>query len=277
MPVTNSFILNFPEMDAASLTRDLSPKVFFCDPGVHVQPQPRTWRPTRLPMDLDTARAFLREVRRFTQEHGKGRAALTTASLIQDDFYAQTTLAIRAKLTSGNNAPQRNDDNAVQVQQVLLLAWQLEQENLELRSMHQDVEAGWAKLTQTLGVDAADADELRTFAQEPQGSAPVASLPWQKVVQALLFFMPPEVVLASCNREVAEVLNEVEPTHPALALERFPAELISLIRSGDARLLEIPGWRIAGKNRLPEGQPWLESKRVVLLFGQKRESAPGAT
>lgn len=276
MPVTPSFIVNFPEMDAASLAQDLSPEVLFCDPGIHVQPQPRTWRPNQLPMDLDTARAFLREARRFAQEHGTGRAALTTASLIQDDFYAQTSLAIRAKLTSGSDSSQRNDKTAVQIQQVILLAWQLEQENMELRSMHQDVEAGWARLTHTLGVDTADADEVQTFARETQGSVPAASLPWQKVVQALLFFTPPGVVLASCNREVAEALDDAEPTHPGLDLDGFSTELTALIHSGEARLLEIPGWRIAGKTRLPEDKPWLESKRVVLLYGQKRKSAPGA-
>lgn len=264
-------------MDAASLAQDLSPEVLFCDPGVHVRPQPRTWRPNHLPMDLDTARAFLREARRFAQEHSKGGAPLTTASLIQDDFYAQTTLAIRAKLTSGSDSHHRNNEIAVQVQQILLLAWQLEQEHLELRSMHLDVEAGWAKLTHTLGVDTADADEIRTFAQEPHGAAPAAILPWQKVIQALLFFTPPGVVLSSCNREVAEALDEAEPTHPVLVPDRFSTELNSLIRSGEVRFLNIPGWRIAGKKRLPEDKPWLASSRVVLLYGQNRKSTSGAT
>lgn len=258
-------------MDPASLPHDLPPETLFCDPGAHAQPQPRTWRPDGLPMPPDVARAFLRESRRFAQEHGKGKASLATASLVREDFYAQTALAIRAKLTAANES-RGGDDFSLRAQQVLLLAWQLEQENLELRSMHRHVQADMAALAQTLGDDDADMDENRTFAHEPLLQEPTSSPPWQRIVQALMFFTPPRIVLTTFNIEVAAAMEEAGLKSAGPRLDQVSTELAALVRDGKARLLELPGWRIAGQSRQPEEKPWLASNRTLLLLpGLNRE------
>lgn len=218
------------------------------------------WRPDNLPLNADMVRAFLRESALFALEHGRSGRKLTASALTREDFYAHTSLAIRAQLTAPVDPQQSASDQAIQSQQILLLASQLEQQAQEIQAAQQSIRSGWDDLARTMGVDETDElpflDGEREFLED-EGQA----LPWRLILEALLFFAPPEAVLATCSQEALEALGEMEDCP-----EPIPQQVRALLADSAGRLIRAPGWQLVGKKRCPTDKPWLAPQRMALLF-----------
>lgn len=218
------------------------------------------WRPDNLPLNADLVRAFLRESARFALEHGRSGWKLTASALTREDFYAQTSLAIRAQLTAPADPQQSASDQAIKSQQILLLASQLEQQAQEIQTVQQSIRSGWDDLARTMGVDETDElpflDGEREFLED-EGQA----LLWRLILEALLFFAPPEAMLATCSEEVLEALGEMEACS-----EPIPQQVRALLANSAGRLIRAPGWQLVGKKKCPADKPWLVHPRVALLF-----------
>ncbi|WP_045218863.1 hypothetical protein [Desulfonatronum thioautotrophicum] len=262
----------------------LPAEALFFDPGLHPlagpdngmvndsRRVPGRWRPVAVPLSEGMATAFLREATVFAREHGAGRAMLSANALTGNDFYAGSALSIQSELTGGT--PSR-DNPAVRYQQLLLLAWQMEEQDLELRKLQHLIDTGWQKLDSALGVE--DSEGINGFSED---RSPVISanretvVPWRLVLEAMLFFAPQGTLLVTSHREIIESLEDV-PDDPMESFTGDFAQALSHIRAKAVRMVRAPGWKLIGATRCPAGKPWLE--RVFFLAClQNDESGTGS-
>ncbi|SDB26180.1 hypothetical protein SAMN05660653_01249 [Desulfonatronum thiosulfatophilum] len=262
-------ILNFPflhpEMESADLLEDLPEEVLFLDPGINENGSGRIWRPSNLPLSEELAKIFLRESASFALERGRSVGALKAAAMTGDDFYSQTVYSIQSKLTGG--AEPRREDPAVRSQQTLLLAWQHEEQTLEIRNIQQGIDDGFAHLEQSLGVgDGEDLDELfgvRAAMAAPEQDQVVA---WSGILEAVLFFLPESTALLSRHQDVTDALTDIASCSEEALTELQASDLLrSTARKTGARIIHAPGWKLMGKTRCPEHKPWLAQPRFMLL------------
>ncbi|WP_152555201.1 hypothetical protein [Desulfonatronum thiodismutans] len=261
-----------PEMEPAALPAE----VRFFDPGVGPTSLPASlpastpggWRPADPPLSEAMAAAFLRESAAFAREHGGSRGALNVNSLAGNDFYAGSALSIQSELTGG---ARRRDDPAVRCQQLLLLAWQLEEQALELRSLDQHVQAGWRELDAALGVDdTGDLEDLsgERFALVPGDRESIPS--WRLVLEAMLFFVPQGTLLMTSHREIIETLADEPDCSLADFLVNESGDLEGLlagVQAEVARTVHAPGWKLVGATRCPTDKPWLEREHFLICLG----------
>lgn len=265
-------LLYFPKLDPKAVRTKTPSDVFFFDPGVPNNPWPRVWKPDNLPLTEDMVRAFLRESERFALEHGKAGIGLTARALNKEDFYAQTSLAIRARLTKAVDPKESIRHQAVWAQQVLLLAWQLEQQTLEIQAMQQTVHAGLDELSRILGVDETDESPFSTR-EIDQSNDYTQEEPWRAILEAVLFFTPPTAVLVTGEREILAAFEE-SPDNLAGTVSAATSLLIKpLIATGAGRLIHGPGWRLAGRTQCPADKPWLELPRSVLFLASHGQTS----
>jgi hypothetical protein len=264
-PPAHPFLLWFPDLTPALVRANAPEETFFLDPGIASEPAPPLWQPPTLPLDADTARIFLRESARFAGEQARGRQSLAASALSRDDFYAQTSLAIRSQLTAAAQADPARPIQAIQAQQTLLLAWQVEQQALEIQALQRSIRTGWDDLAQTLGVDESDAmPPLAGEMDFPEDAAQLLS--WQTILEALLCFAPPQALLTTSRKDILAALAELESCDPATCPEQLPQPAQALLAAGAARLARAPGWSLSGRTRPPADRPWLAAPRTVLLL-----------
>ncbi len=257
-----------PEMEPVTLPAEAR----FFDPGTSPTSvpvgTPGRWLPADAPLSEAMAAAFLRESAAFALERGGSRGALNVNALTGNDFYAGSALSIQSELTGG---ARRRDDPAVRCQQLLLLAWQVEEQALELRSLDQHVQAGWRELDEALGVD--DTDEIEDLSGERFALVPGdrESIPsWRLVLEAMLFFVPQGTLLMTSHREIIETLAD-EPDcsladcsgNESSDLER----LLASVQTEVARTVHAPGWKLVGATRCPTDKPWLEREHFLICLG----------
>lgn len=267
-------LITFPHLHPDAGRTGTDQGVLSFDPGMQDEPPPCAWRPADLPLSPAMARAFLRESDRFALEHGRDKAKLSARALVGDDFYAQTSLAIRSRLTSQAGQPPPDAAQAVQAQQVLLLAWQLEQQFLEMRDMQRRIDADLDELGRILDPEGEAGDRL-SAADPLLWEDESLGLPWRTILEALLLFTPAEAVLSTSDRTVLDALGDLDPgfeIHP----DGFPEDLAAAVRHGRVRLFRAPGWRLAGRTRPAADKPWLEAFRTVLLAPPPAASSDAA-
>ncbi len=229
---------------------------------------PGRWRPADAPLSEAMTTAFLRESAAFARERGGSRGALNVNALTGNDFYAGSALSIQSELTGG---AKRRDDSAVRCQQLLLLAWQVEEQALELRSLDQHVQAGWRELDAALGVD--ETDEIEVFSGERFSLVPEdreSILPWRLVLEAMLFFVPQGTLLMTSHREIIENLVDEPDCSPADLPGNVSGDRecwLTSVLAEAARIVRAPGWKLAGATRCPTDKPWLERERFLICVG----------
>ncbi len=257
-----------PEMEPGTLPVDAR----FFDPGVGPASLPvgipGGWRPADAPLSEAMASAFLRESAAFVREHGGSRGALNVNTLAGNDFYAGSALSIQSELTGGAG---RRDDPAVRCQQLLLLAWQVEEQTLELRSLGRHIQAGLRDLDAVLGVD--DTDEIKVLSGERFSLVPEDReliLSWRLVLEAMLFFVPQETLLMTSHPEIIENLVDAPDCSPAdlpVSESGDLGDLLSSVQAGAARIVRAPGWKLVGSQRCPTDKPWLEWEHFLICVG----------
>ncbi|GAB6059741.1 hypothetical protein [Desulfonatronum parangueonense] len=265
-------ILNFPnlhpEMESADLLEGLPEEVLFLDPGTSEIQSEKRWRPSNLPLSEESAKIFLRESASFAMERGRSVGALKAAAMTGDDFYSQTVFSIQSKLTGG--AEPRREDPALRSQQTLLLAWQHEEQMLEIRSIQRGIDAGFTRLEESLGVgdeeDQGDLSGIRTAMAAPDQDQAIA---WQGILEAFLFFLPESAALVSGHQDVADALADTAScSEEELTALPAPDSFRSAARLNKARIIHAPGWKLMGKTRCPEHKPWLAQPRFMLLVAR---------
>jgi len=260
-----------PEMGSPGLPDH----VLFLEPGIRSSPSCRDWRPENLPLDETMVARFLRESTVFSQEHSARGAPVHVAVRPDQRSPSETPLAIMSELTGG---VRRGDDPAIRSQQLLLLAWQLEEQVLEIRSLHRHVRDGWEQLGEVLGVAGPeDFRDLHVQAIPDTAEGPLeheALPPWRAVLEAILFFVPQEIILATTHRDIIDALSDLSDCDaPALQMDIDRAALCGLRRT--CRIIRAPGWKLVQSRRCPADKPWLVEDRLLALL-PANDAADGA-
>lgn len=241
-------------------------EVCFFDPGIDQDQGTKSWRPPELPLSRDMVRSFLRESTSFAQERARGKAVLSASALMGDDYYAHTALAIQSRLTGGTGAAPQ-PDAALRCHQILLLAWQHEEQVLEIQGIQHTIQAGFQDLEQSLGVedseDYAEVAQPRHFLTPPETEQ---ALPWPLVLEAILFFLPPETILVTSLQEIADSLTEIaSSSETELRSGGIPEHVFAAVENSGSRIVRAPGWKLLGKTRCPKDKPWLAANHFIFL------------
>ncbi len=258
-------MLSFPWFHPEGETERLPDSVCFLDPGIGDDDLQRTWRPSTLPLSKQEAALFLRESAKFARERGGNKGLLNTSVLAGDDYYGQTALSIQSKLTGGANTQQV--DYGVRCQQLLLLAWQHQEQAIEIRKLQQRVHDGFESLEESLGLedlnDHAQFSGARAFLT-PSDQEQI--LPWSDILEALLFFLPPETVLVTTLQDISDSLAHIGSSSDEESFFLHEEEQVSIIaRNIGARIIHASGWELLGKSRCPKEKPWLATTHLMLV------------
>ncbi|MDL2313926.1 hypothetical protein LJC36_02975 [Desulfovibrio sp. OttesenSCG-928-C14] len=175
-------------------------------------------------------------------------------------------------------------------QKILLLAWELEKNLLEIRAAELAVQEKTHLLKQSLAdpslLDPCPMDlspmELRLddLEDEPSPAGPqnfslespggMATPSWRIILDAAGAFLPEGSVLFSCHQGMLEDLRE------AGMLQPLPGDLLELCAdfppevTAGLLLAHGPLWRLLGYARVPQDRPWLEASYELLLATRLR-------
>lgn len=265
--------LYFPHLHPDLLTggeRQALPQgVRFLDPGLAQPGSPDHVLPAAAPFDRRMAKAILADTLRFGESVAAPRdiavhGLLQQAQALSPESGRLVQAEVERTITGGAGEPGAIADPLLearrQAQTLLLLAWNLEERILELRRIDEDLRASWARLGESVAApesvgesavavenddetDAApDKDALALGTVLANMTPPDAygeALPWRRMLEAYVALAPGQE-LVTADQAIAAALREAGLPEQQGA---FAA----------------PAWKLAGLDRCPAGQPWLET------------------
>ncbi|MDL2307082.1 hypothetical protein LJC48_03520 [Desulfovibrio sp. OttesenSCG-928-C06] len=262
----------------------------FINPGLAGQKTAgyETFTPVTLPYSPAEAASVLREMLELgstlgpkmlkdgslamqTRELDPERAARRDEKNALAEFAASgTTSAPAARITK------TVADNLYTCQKVLLLAWELERNLLEIRATENALAEKDRMLLAALG-SSAEFDEAPELAgmQQPREDSVHISMPWKQVLEAAAAFLPEETAMLSFRPEIYEELEEnglLKPLDNALK-SSIPAAIAEFERPELAgfglRCCTAPLWKMLGYSapdeRLAVEKPWLGQTYHLLV------------
>ncbi len=241
-------ILYFPSLLPRTDSGNLPYEILFFNPGTGDAQNPRLFTPANLPLSGPEARAALRELLDMGEILGKDGALRTRSGQSspwrnpagRDESAALAAFARNGSITERTTDEPR-DERAILLaaQKTLLLALSLEESLGEIAAFERNCADKSLLLRQALG-DGENEQE----AEEPAGRN--FGLPWQTVLRAMSFFIPPETLLYTREPEAGELLAEQGCfKEPPEALQSFCAE-------HKLRFASAPLWQMLGLSR-PSG------------------------
>ena len=173
---------------------------------------------------------------------------------------------LEAFVTSGNvptakgAAAENADMTRKDCQKVLLLAWQLEEEFIEMERLEECVREADAALRKNLGQEEKLLAEQTATPHPPLPTRPPTVAAWKAVVEAAAAFLPLETAFVTHEPGIAQPLAErftpcPLPQHLAHWQQEVPA----------LRCARAPLWQLLEKKAPAPGRPWQEEERVILF------------
>lgn len=244
-----TMLLYFPSMHLEFASGNVPAEVCFLDPGLATRADGRFVRPSGLPLEPGSARAFVEESLRFGEQFPNIKDMSYYIAGKLENYYDQTSMAIRSELHARLEGVSRENDSAskLRAQSLLLLAYSLEQRVLEAGACQEGVRKGQAKLVTALGFNEEDLEELREMGVQDemetfQEPAPLASA-WRNVLEAMLVTTD----CADYYTDDPQVLVDLEEQ--------------GLTGTGDCcGLLKAPAWKILGLPKADTKRPWLDGE-----------------
>ena len=240
-----------------------------------------------LPLSPAESRAVLEELLRLGEEHAltgilrqvsalrladdarRGERAGENAAL---DAFAATG---RAGAPTGGSSPGGGkspafspEQQVLDSQKLLLLAYSLEERILELERLESRVSLAEDSLYAALGE--ADAEDLRELAGQAEASfdddaaSPEVPVSWRLITEAMFPFLPAGAVLFTADADAVQELREEGLLRPlsgdtAGCLPGWPEE-----RLAGLLYARLPAWRLAGRRSCLADHPWLDREYDVL-------------
>ncbi|EMG38866.1 hypothetical protein PCS_00502 [Desulfocurvibacter africanus PCS] len=250
-------LLYFPSMHLEFASAETPPEVCFLDPGFAEQTDGRSVRPTGLPMDERSAKAFVQESLRFGEQFPNIKDLSYHAVGKQENCFDHTSMAIRSELRARIEGVSTENDFAskARAQSLLLLAYSLEQRVLEVDACQEGVQSGHDKLAMALGFSEDDFEEMREMGLQdaleiPQEPAPLSST-WRNVFEAMLLLTG----CADYYTDDPQVLADLEEQ--------------GLVGAGYGHgTFKIPAWKVLGLSKADAKRPWLNGE-ISVSYSQK--------
>lgn len=185
--------VHFPWLHPALAPQGLPPGCVFLDPGLAVAGMEyRSWRPRWPYSDAHIAR-LVADYLRQAEEAARPSDLAAQMAVGVEDFYADSSLEIRAQLTGGAPAADPAEERLRQAQVLLALELTREKAWVDLVQQQQRLAQARQQWQESLGVDE---DELRLPEDEPLAlGSPAEELDWRPLVLPMDLVLPPSVAL----------------------------------------------------------------------------------
>ncbi len=264
--------------------------VLFFDPGTTQEVRADMFRPQELPLDPGQARRTLNGLLQFgaqAQQPGdlawmgvvepegiQSRAATALRGEFGDlDRFAQATSSSKASFPKASSVPVTPlpEDALAQAklkaQTILLLAWSLEEQLLEIEGVSARYREASAKFSESLGAESAEEGGVFLTSRTSDGflkSSATPVLPWRAVLESVLVFLPSGTRLLCSDKDIHETWCEM-----GIGFEAAEDGSIEITGEMSGALTAVaPGWRLLGLSGPRPGAPWLETEyRVLFLHG----------
>jgi len=262
----------FPAMRPELAAPDLRASVRFFDPGLAAEPGAACFRPEKLPLSPLEAQGVLGQYESLGDGVKKPGDLATLRSMLQNDFFSETSHAIAADLTDRMvpGRPETARRRLVKAQTVLCLAFKLEERLVELGGLSDGLTKIWNNLGKSLGVE--EDDEVRESVLPGSAFTPNMTfendfrIPWVAVLEALLAFLPQGTPLCVTDAAIVESWAErgliLAPANPDILSKAFSG---GAVPAGTWLAGTFPGYRLALSTRSSEDKPWLDAPRAVLF------------
>jgi hypothetical protein len=236
-----------PVMHRSMVNAALPEWVRFIEPGLHQSVPEGSVRPEGLPLAPAQSRRFIEDCLRFGAQFKEPEEMRYFGVAPMEDFYSQTSMAIRSSLTQAEDQGNR-DEMMLQAQKTLLLRWFYEERRLEVESLETDIERSMDSLGEIMGVDE-DEDDEQGFERAGIEELGRDREPFDEpFLHAVLTILPEESVLFTVDEDL---------------LGRLRERGVSFSRDGGLLKARIQGQELSGV-RQKDRHPWQE-KRFFLI------------
>ncbi len=266
-----------PELLSEAVRTALPDSLRFLDPGIGDPRSAAHLLPEAAPFDRRMARALLADTLRYGESVANPRDLLARSLVQQAQSLAgegsglvqrevERSLSGAPDLTAAGCGSGEADPLQAalrQGQMLLLLAWNLEERMLELRSIDAGLRDSWAQLGASVAQGDAEADdeadhEALAFGQQLSGMRPLEAtqlaVPWRTLLEPFLLLVPGATLCAALP-EIAAMLADA-------GVAEARADLVP----GASRVFLDAAWRLLGLSRLPESRPWLAAELTLAVF-----------
>ncbi|MBA4358348.1 MAG: hypothetical protein C0405_11565 [Desulfovibrio sp.] len=263
-----------PDLLSDAQRQALPEGVRFLDPGLAKPDSPDHVLPETAPFDRRLARAILADTLRFGESVAAPRdlavqGLLQRAEALSDESERLVLASVAGAVAGAEALPDALPAPFLaarqQAQTLLLLAWNLEERILDLRSIDAGLRSSWTRLGESLcpAADACSADGQALMA-EPEsvddsetqadghalalgtmlsGMTPPdaygESLPWRRILEAFAALVP-GAELVTADADIAAALREA-------GLPEAQG------------VIQAPAWMLSGLDRCPHERPWLDT------------------
>jgi len=277
-------IISFPFMHPELAGLAGWPEALAFDPGLAAAAAPGSFRPPGLPLAPASAAGAVRQLISFGDAFKDPRGLADFAAATQSAFAPGSSMAIRQELTArldpAGAAAAKTSEDSHRAQTLLGLAFTIEESALALQSIDNRIGSSFARFQKELGLATLDASidyENRGGDDEefdlPAGLPDAPSVagasqapPWRLVLDAMLFFLPPETALLTSDPDIAGAWDEfgahLAPPAPDALKQFFPdREKAEGLAMGSA-----PGYALISRTRPDPEKPWLNAQRTVFFI-----------
>lgn len=260
-----------PELLAEAVRTALPDSLRFLDPGTGDPRSTAHLLPEAAPFDRRTAKALLADTLRYGESVANPRDLLarSLAQQVQSQAGEGSGLVrreVERSILDAVSGPAGDDPAQAalrQGQMLLLLAWNLEERMLELRSIDAGLRESWAQLGACVAKGDAEVDdeadhEALALGKELSGMRPLEAtqlaVPWRTLLEPFLLLAPGATLCAA--------LPEIAATLADAGVAEARADLVP----GASRVFLDAAWRLLGLSRLPESRPWLAAELTLAVF-----------
>jgi hypothetical protein len=220
----------FPCMHADFIPEPIRDAALLLNPGINRE-QPGTFTPDGYILDPKQAGLRLNQFYGFGEQFTNPKDMEYYAVKGFEDFYAETTMAIKSELTGGGRTEEdKEKEKALKMQLMLLLGFALEERILDISRLEDKTVQVRKKFEQSLGLEDEDR-EFDFFPQSDPAGTLDQSMKWQKIFPSFAYFLPREMSLLLWDgRIIQEIKSEAQ--HPEAeksnlpGLEQYGAEVV---------------------------------------------------
>lgn len=213
-------IICIPNLHIASIpsVKQLPLKLFVLNPNAKEQNNSESsFTPNTLPFTYAESRQILHDLIEYGEMLNKNGHIDTnwikSDERLKENFNSSELADLRM-LTSGNidavlNKQIKVDDEldtAQKAQKILLLAWQLEKLQLEIADALKNVNHGKISLKKFLSESIDSEHSKETDSNAGLEVLPEINMPWQMIMEAMLYFLPANSILFTANQDICSSL-----------------------------------------------------------------------
>jgi|GEM_PF-1568472 hypothetical protein len=204
-------MIHFPWLHPRLSPGHLPERVVFLDPGMALASDLPRWSPPGLPLSETEVRQHLRGYLEFAKRFPKTSDMQAYQAAGLENFYTDTTMDIRSRLTDQEPAAKSTDlDRRRQAQLFLALALYREEQFVALGEQEERFEHARESFAQVLGLD--DDESFAEFGVSDEALFPRAAveLPWKTLLPPMLLFLPSGAGFFVSDADVARELAALD-------------------------------------------------------------------